>query len=95
MSKSEGNRITIAFVIAVMPGFSTQNGGNFMGDERILAAKGFQSDTDRIIANIDKAVALICDEYENPQLKSSNLNANPKTNALSRFFEVHINTAVI
>ncbi|MBJ2174492.1 hypothetical protein JBL43_09605 [Aureibaculum sp. A20] len=47
-------------------------------------------DTDKIIANIDKALTIMGDDVDTHQLRKYTLNVDPKTNAITCDFELHV-----
>ncbi|WP_117880793.1 hypothetical protein [Aureibaculum luteum] len=47
-------------------------------------------DTDKIIANIDKALTLMGEDVDTHQLRNYTINVDPKTNAITSDFELHV-----
>ncbi|QCX38895.1 hypothetical protein FF125_10780 [Aureibaculum algae] len=47
-------------------------------------------DTDKIIANIDKALTIIGEDVATHQLRNYTINVDPKTNAITSNFELHV-----
>ncbi|MDY7394110.1 hypothetical protein UMM65_02575 [Aureibaculum sp. 2210JD6-5] len=47
-------------------------------------------DTNKIIANIDKALAIMGEDVKEHHLKSYIINVDPKTNAITANFELHV-----
>ena len=47
-------------------------------------------DTDKIIANIDKALTIMGEDVATHQLRNYTINVDPKTNAITSNFELHV-----
>ena len=47
-------------------------------------------DTDKIIANIDKALTIMGEDVATHQLRNYTMNVDPKTNAITSNFELHV-----